>query len=345
MDDSIDKALSHYGISSEEVFSLKELPSGINFVYLVETTRGKFVLKNYKKVKPPYLLDLHKYLVNLIEEGAPIPKIFPNKDGKYLTRVGNLYFDLSEFIEHIDLSDQVTISKEDLVLVGDTLVKLQRILNRKEVAHVLKKVDFEEKTELTLEAIEDFLRDFKKIQNDAKDNSEKHRLMTLKDIILETNPYRRRGSDEFSRFFSQPYVPAHGDYSMVNVLIKPDRSRVYVIDWDGFSLRPLVWDLQAALSLFSLTKLGNAYFIQPSFNKMKLFLDGYLKGSSITKEQILLLPEVAKYNFAIYWLSYTLPAILKGDYRLLSLIPDNKSDALYWLKGFGEYEEFVRGII
>lgn len=344
MNKKLESVLSKYKIGVLDIVSVKELPSGINFVYLIETKTDKLVLKNYKKVKPPYLADLHQCLVKLIENGAPIPPIVKNESKEYLTESNGEYYNLSKYIDHIDISDQVTIGHDDLVLSGKTLASLQKVLEKSDCSSVIKKVDFKDKAQDTLKAIDQFLSQFDAILADAHNENDKHRLTVLKDIILETNTFRTKGIDEFSSFLSQPYVPTHGDFSMVNLLIKPDRKKVFVTDWDGLSLRPQVWDLQAALSLFSLDKLGNAYFMKPNLDKMKSFLEGYLSIANIAKDQVYLLPEVAKYNFAIYWLSYTLPAMIDRDYRLLFLIPDKKEEALYWLNGFGEFDEFVASL-
>ncbi len=341
MNKKLEPILSKYKIKPSDIISIKELPSGINFVYLIKTKTGKFVLKNYKKVKPPYLIDLHECLVKIIENDAPIPPILKNENAEFLTESGDEYYDLSKYIEHVDISDQITINHDDLVLSGKTLARLQDVLGQCDVLSVIKKVDFKQKAETTLQAVDEFLSQFDSIYADAKSEKDKHKLTVLKDIILETNKFRAKGISEFSSFLSQPYVATHGDFSMVNLLIEPDRKNVFVTDWDGLSKRPLVWDLQAALSLFSLDRLGNAYFMKPNLSKMKSFLEGYLSVTNISKDQISLLPEVAKYNFAIYWLSYTLPAMIDRDYRLLFFIPDKKEEALYWFNGFNEYENFI----
>lgn len=344
MNKKLEPILSKYKIQPSDIISIEELPTGINFVYLIKTKTGKFILKNYRKVRPPYLINLHECLVKLIENGALIPPIQKNESIEFLTELGGEYYDLSKYIEHVDISDQVTISQDDLVLSGKTLAQLQKTLERSGLASRIKRVDFKEKLQATLKAIEDFLSEFEAIHADTKSEKDKSKLTVLRNIIIDTNRFRAKGIDAFSNFLSQPYVPTHGDFSMANVLIKQDRSKVFVTDWDGLSLRPLVWDLQAALSLFSLDKLGNAYFLKPNLDKIKTFLKGYLSTANITREQLYLLPEVVRYNFAIYWLSYTLPAMIDRDYRLLFLIPDKKEEALYWLNGFHEYESFIASL-
>lgn len=341
MEPQLEQVLSHYNVLPSAINEIRRLPSGINYVYLIETSKDKLVLKNYKKLKAPYLHTLHNAVVQLAGRGTFVPPILQNNSGSYLTKVEKDYYDLSLYINHIDLSDQLTISSADLHLAGITLARLHQELDALELTQPIKKIDFKQVAENTLTSIEQFFSEFSRVLKNAPNNHDRYRLNNLKAIIEQTSALRSAGVDTFSSFFSQPYVPTHGDYSMLNVLIKPDRTKVFVTDWDECALRPLVWDVQAAISLFSLKQLGNAYFMQPDFDKMRTFLKAYVQINTISREHMLLLPEVAKYNFAVYWLSYTLPALLDRDYRLLSLIPDEVGDALYWLHGFHEYQRFI----
>lgn len=342
MNSDILSVLKNYGFDESDVTDVRELPSGINRVYSVTVNDKKYVLKQYIKTKSPELDQIHAKLVDLMQSGFPIPPIVANKQGEFLTKLQDRNFDLSEFITHIDLSDQVHITDSDLRLVAETFADVQKQLNTPELKQILKPINFEKKVDDTLEAIKVFKATFPEIRNKAG-GADQAKLDILLELVQETDAYRSKGKAEFTGFLDQEFVPTQGDFSMVNVLITDDR-KVYVIDWDGLSLRPLIWDLQAAISLFSLRETGNAYIMEPDYHKAEIFLRSYLAKAQISKEQLLLLPEVVKYNFAIYWLSYTLPAVNEYDFRLLFLIPDVVEKGIYWVDNFDEYTDFINKI-
>lgn len=337
------KVLQEYNLEKDNITSISILPSGINRVYLIEANGKKYVLKNYIKHKSPKLDDIHAFIIFLIKEGLEIPEVFQNAQGKYLTKIDDGNYDLSEYIEHIDLSDQIHISQKHLELAATELAKIHTLINKQEAVVGLEKVDFIKKTSLTIKKIEEFMFLFESIFKVADEESKK-KLFLLKKIIELTQKYRKNGTEDFLHFLDQPLVPTHGDFSMVNVLITTGNN-VKVIDWDNFALRPLVWDLQTALSLFSSKYQGNAYIVEPDYEKLRTFLSAYLKETPLAKEELLLLPEVVKYNFSIYWLSYTIPALLKHDFRLLYLIPAGVEKALYWIKNMNSYKNFLENFV
>lgn len=337
------KVLWEYNLEKDEITRISMLPSGINQVYLIEVSGKKRVLKNYIKLKSPKLDDIHSSIIFLMKEGLKIPKISQNTQGKYLTKINDVNYDLSQYIKHVDLSDQIHISNNHLKLAAIELAKIHKLANKQKIVTRLEKIDFADKTSFTIKKIEEFMLSFESIHKAADEESRK-KLLILKKIIEQTQKFRKNGREQFFQFLDQPFVPTHGDYSMVNILITP-RDGIKVIDWDNLALRPLVWDLQAALSLFSSKYQGNAYFVEPDYEKLFIFLSAYLKENPLPKKDLLLLPEVAKYNFSIYWLSYTIPALLRHDFRLLYLIPAGVEKALYWIKNMNSYKDLLENFV
>jgi Ser/Thr protein kinase RdoA (MazF antagonist) len=328
-----------YNFDLKTIITIKNIPSGINYVYQINTSHGKYILKEYIKLKSPQLDKVHSLLLDLRTEGIKIPTILKNLKDEYLTRFEGRNFDLTSYIEHVDLSDQVNISEKHLKLCATELAKIHTLSNKTKFISNLESVDFKQKAVKAIEDIKKFLKDFDSIIKSAS-NEEAHKLKILKELVDKTETFREQGINEFSKFLNLEYKPTHGDFSMVNNLINSD-DNVFVIDWDNFALRPTIWDLQAAASLFSLNEIGNAYFMAPNITRMQTFIATYLENNKLPKDEILLLPEVLKYNFSIYWLSYTIPAMLKKDFRLLFLIPEELEKGTYWINNFQKYEEFI----
>lgn len=337
---TIYKTLALYGISEQEVNDIKSIPSNVNRVYLVVSGKGKFVLKNYLLNQSPEVDSIHSVVVQLLNSGLSVPQIFKNKKGDYLTKIDGQNWDLSLYIDHIDYSDQVYITDPHLKLVSRELAKIHRFSLRDEFIRKLEPVDFEKMLSETNENITHFLTEYENILKKVE-SGDRGRMITLKNLIQLSKDYRVQGISRFAEFLAQKSVPTHGDYSMVNVLITKD-DNIYTTDWDNLALRPLVWELQASLSLFSLKETGNAYIFEPDLKKLETFLNAYLTENPMKGSEIILLPQVALFNFAVYWLSYTLPELIKGDFRLLQLVPESVNKGLYWLKHYKDYQSFIK---
>lgn len=331
-----------YGIDFSSELVVRPLYSRINNVFLIQNNNKKVVLKEFLKLSSDEIKKQQEIIEDLIKLGIKIPKILKNRNNETFTILNNSSYEITEYIDHVDLSDQLTINQGQLNLAGRTLGEIHKTINIPLVSDKLQKQDFIGIAEKTFKEIIHFKNNFSTISSKATED-EKQKLSLLKEIIGKTDIYRERGLDEFANFFNQPFVPTHGDYSMLNVLVTP-KEELYVIDWDNMKLRPLVWDLQAGMSLFSCRYKGNAYLVEPDQAKLETFLKAYLQKNPLTKDQLLLLPEVAKYNFAIYWLSYTLPAVNKYDFRLLDLIPESIDKALYWPRHYEAYKQFINTV-
>ena len=212
-----------------------------------------------------------------------------------------------------------------------------RSLNKKYKGK-LETIDFEKIALSTIKIIDEFNTSYQKIISHP--DTPKEKLILLKKIIEKTNKYRSQGTKKYSAFFYKNPTLTHGDFSVINVLIT-EEDKVFVVDWDNLAIRPITYELQNALSLFSSKYKGNAYIVEPDFERLKLFLDSYLQVNPLSKRELQLLPLIAEYNFAFYWLSYTIPPILKYDFRFLDLIPEDISKALYWTKNLKKYQDFI----
>ena len=197
LDPIIYEVLERYNISKPDITEIIPQMAGINYVYKVLTNKGIYILKEYRKKKSPQLDQVHALTVCLINQGANIPKIFPNSNQGHLTKVEERNFDLSEFIPHIDLSDQVTISKENLMLAGKTLAAIQKQIDIPDAYKALKKVDFSLKAEETLGNIESFNSQFEVVLNNTREPEEKHKLKVLKEIIADKSIFSKNGISEF----------------------------------------------------------------------------------------------------------------------------------------------------
>lgn len=337
--------LGKYNLVKDEIINIEKLHARSSIVWHIETRKGDFVLKQYTKLQPPYLLQIHPIIVSLPEHGLHMPKILPNNAGEYLTELEGLFFDLSEYVEHPSYADTDgrEFPIEDLKLAARELASLHKLANTSYFNSKLIKQDFLSIAQNTLQEIEKFKTLYGELLKKVS-LEDKEKLELLRTIVEETEVYRKKGVEEFATFLSEEFLPTHGDFSMTNVLINKDR-KVYVVDWNNFKLRPWVWDIQAAISLCCRKFAGNAYIVELDLEKAKVFLEEYLALNPLPLGQLELLSEVVKYNFAIYWLSYTLLAINKADFRHLELVPDSLEKALYWTSHLEDYREFIKGIL
>ncbi len=336
-DSLTNEILGLYSISSD--YKITRLYSRINNVYLVKTKTGEFVLKEYLKLSERKVITLHKIQEILKNKKIFIPEIIPNKRGQKITIISDRIFELSKYINHIDIPQESNINLNLIKLAGKTLGKLHKALKDDEISNLLEPYDFTNVTKQTSSYIEEFKIKLDSIYEVA-DDKRKKQLILLKEIIFKTESFRSNGTEPFNSFLNQQYVPTHGDFSSLNALFTKN-NQVFVIDWDNIKLRPLTWDLQAGISLFCCKYDGNAYIVEPDFKRIKVFLKAYLSENTLPHEQILLLSEVVKYNFAIYWLSYTLPAVLNNKFVLLDLIPSELQHALFWTTHISDYQDLI----
>lgn len=331
---------TNYNIIEKDILGIISIPSYANQVALITIKNSKLIFKLNSIVPKEKIIKIFFILEYLLANHNYLPKLLRNTKSKYFSNSTFGYFSLSEYIPHLNLDNQVAISDKLLSLSANKLAYLHKDLNIPFIKSKLDQINYSNLMEYTDQQIITFLNNFDSIYRISNQQS---KIILIKKFIIETEKLRENFNLYGNFYYGQQFLPTHGDYSMVNIL--PSDTEFKICDWDNLALRPLIWELQSAISLFSMKERGNAFFMEPDYKKIKIFLSSYIKTNPNIKSEIILLPKVTQYNFLYYWLSYTLPALLQNDSRLLTLIPDKLNKMLYWKYNIQNYEDFIKTFI
>lgn len=341
----LSQALQMY-FSSNEITSLSLIPlnSLTNRVWLVKSTRGFFVLKQYCKLSYENIQGVH-YLKSLLHRyPVAVPRVFTNIKGNTITRIKEHLFDLSEFIPHIPLRyPLMNISTSQIQEAARALASIHSI-PLEELAPSMPAEPIGNPDHKIFTLLRQFEKQADALKKSATPN-EKRKIGILKELIDRTvkqrNSIRERGKLSFQ---SQPAALNHGDYSLTNLLPSSEDRKLYVIDWDNAEIRPRVWELQRAMLLICGKGKCNAHIDELDFKRARVFLDEYEGVFPLKCSERNSLPEIAEYIFTHYWLHFTLASILRGDYRILRLVPGNVEQGLWWQNNIERYSEWLQAI-
>jgi len=228
-----------------------------NTVYILETTKGKYVLKIFERAELGYIKFQIKLMNFLNLKKVPVPELIKTKSKKFLLIRNNKRILIQKFVEGKipkKLSGKLIKGIADKMgLMDKHLLKLKlqgKYIWKKNhefkplVCKTIKVKDFEFKEEM-----DKLLKELKKI------NKKKLR----KSVV-------------------------HGDCHSVNLLAKENKLKA-VIDWDDSHEDYLVYDVSAFIThSFFMTPL---YYRSGRFNKkqLKLFLKHYQKHVKLNSEE------------------------------------------------------------
>jgi hypothetical protein len=109
-------------------------------------------------------------------------------------------------------------------------------------------------------------------------------------------------------------------------------------------IRPRIWELHRALLLICGRGKSNANFDELNFRRAKVFFQEYVDRINLVPDEIENIPFVAEYISSLHWLRFTLDSILRKDFRILTRIPDNVDQGLWWQKNLETYKQWIKTI-
>lgn len=334
----IHKLLMNYDFSGY-IERLQVIPASVNQVWTAQIGDEKVLIKKYLALKEAQLLKFHKNIIHLQKLGVPSPKVFANNQGEFLSKLESGYYDVSEFIKH-ETVDEANLSTTIIERGAKAIAGLHKLLKSKGEEFDIDSIDYYSIITTVESLVEEFMDKYEQLASSLSKPTEKQKLDNIRQFLIITQ--KNRNPENFS-FLTNVQQPTHGDVSSINILFTQNKH--FFIDWDYFMNRPVIWDLVASMSLFSMSKYMNGFLVKPDYSKMKLFLNKYLEINRLTSNHLRQLPEVVNYNFAVHWLTYTLPPILRGDFRLLDLATEDLDEMLYWQRHLEEFRQFLNNWI
>lgn len=233
------KILSYYNIGQIVSFDDKT-KSFDESVYFFKTTKGKFVIKFFNKLKIKRLKYQFGLIDYLYSKKLPVIKNILAKNGKDILKFKEKYFVIQGFVN----------GKEDLDMLSDKLIKdislhfakMHKALLKLKLKKVLDKSRYK-KLNFPMDKIYDYVKLFQNYLFGEIDNLSKSRVRISH---------------------------IHGDISNVNFMVKGQKL-VAFIDWDDAHCGYLVYDIAnfIAHNFVKRKKIDE--------NKIKLFMDNYGK--------------------------------------------------------------------
>lgn len=251
-----DEILINYNIGKYKKSKHIDFALG-NTVYILETTKGKYVLKIFERAKLEYINYQIKTMNFLYKKKVSVPSLIKTKNKQFLLIHNGKKILVQKFVEG----------------------KIPKKLTESLLKDMGKKIGQMDKNLLRLKLTERFVwekdHEFKhaeyrvgKIENFDFNEEEKKLLAELEKI----NRKKLRKS------------VVHGDCHSVNLLVKGERITA-IIDWDDVHEDYLIYELSAFIAhTFFITPL---YYRTGNFNKehLRLFLREYQKHIKLNDEE------------------------------------------------------------
>jgi len=338
----ITKALEAYNILDITPNVVTPLNSLANQVWKIES---KYVLRNYLKMTEEGVCQLQNILLYLQRKGIPIPLTMLNSTNKLVTCIDDRVFDLSMYIPHSPMKYPQMNIRQDQIVASARILSQVHLVPIDELPSNISHKEDELVPEIVVEKIGEFESKFGEI-NDLATPWEKQKLNLLLDIIKATSQARQsliqRGG--WKHFAELPQCLTHGDFSLTNLLPSNIDNKLYIIDWENMGIRPRIWELHRALLLICGRGKSNANFDELNFRRAKVFFQEYVDRINLVPDEIENIPFVAEYISSLHWLRFTLDSILRKDFRILTRIPDNVDQGLWWQKNLETYKQWIKTI-
>ncbi len=246
-----EEILSNYNIGKYK--KSKHIPFALgNTVYILETTKGKYVVKIFERAKLDYIKYQIKIMNFLSLKKIPVPGLIKTKNKKFLLIRKDKRILIQKFVEGKipkKLSEKLIKDIADKMgLMNKHLLKLK--LHSKD--HKFNPLEFKGRN------TKDF--DFKEEENKLLKELRKLKRKKLKRSVV------------------------HGDCHSVNLLVKNDKLKA-VIDWDDVHEGYLIYEISTFIvHSFFITPL---YYRSGKFNKnqLRLFLKQYQKHVKLNQEE------------------------------------------------------------
>ncbi|MEK9179688.1 MAG: phosphotransferase [Patescibacteria group bacterium] len=290
--DTLKKVLKEYNLDSN-VFTASELPSFANRVWYVKLAYESVIVKEYFTFTRETLqqLDILFRVLNNVQ--IPVPSLYINKQGGYLTVLEGKYYHVFKYIDHRPLTyTKLNITDSDLEKAGRQLARIH-LLNATDVG--IMRLDFEVLNMEITNLVNGFTTRYKKDAHFSEDKLVREKIDFLFEYLQQTKKIRAKILDD-SRYFSfqnEPSVFTHGDYSLTNLLPDDKTKTLYVIDWDEMQWRPRMFELQRSVGLLCGKGVCNANLDEINERKATIFLQAYSSIYPLTLKHAVQLSEVA----------------------------------------------------
>lgn len=330
----INKVLEFYDLHGN-VISVTSLPSFANEVKVIKLTKQTYILKKYNFDNKNNIFNRDIVLEKLRNNGINIPKILTNKNDEFVTETTDGIFEISEYIPHKSINyRELNITEEELGKAAEELA----LLHNAPVSSNLNSINFQNINSEVIKLINDFMN---------LSGVKLKKINILKKFIEQTSNQREKFLSNFKclSFPDSHKSLIHGDFSLTNLLFSPKVNKPYIVDWDGIKVGPAVFEIQRTIGLLCGNGICNANLDSINEYKLKIFISNYSKIRKITSYNLEELVAIAEYCFLIYWLKFTLQQIIRGDHRILNLVPENLEDLLFWETNIGWYKKLLKSII
>ncbi len=227
-----------------------------NTVYILKTTKGKFILKIYEDSDPKFI-DFQIKIMKLMErERLPSPKLMKTNENKVLLVFNNHRIVIQEFIEGKEPK------KFTNKLIKDIAKKQGKMNN------LLRRIKLQGKYTWGI---------------DYQFNPLKFNVLKYKDFnIIEENKKLRKDLKQIKKQNLRRGI-IHGDFHGVNLLVDKDKLKA-IIDWDDSHEDFIVQEVSNFICSSFINKEGEV-----NYKKVKLYLrtfEEYFKLNSDEKKAI-----------------------------------------------------------
>ncbi len=284
------KIFSHYNLG--RVIVGEEVIWGfINRIYLVETTKGTFVLKQCVGHPTPEEIIFEYNLINYLKErGLPVASILKHSEqeneGICVTFEDKNYI-VSEYLEgsHIMWSE----------IRGERLENVARALAR--YHHAVKSYTYTEPIKYKRQSIDVLIENFKRFDKimEMFANREQESLPVVAKLFMNNYDYLAEQIESIKHalfpvlYNEMDKVIIHGDYHPLNIKFKNnDISGIF--DWDAIGEDIKIYDIVICLvKMQAFAKKGGSAINEDLLHK---FITAYQEENQLSKDEILAIPDI-----------------------------------------------------
>lgn len=314
-----------------------EIPGRAHQTWKIESTKGTYILKQYKNTDLESLQKSIELLERLRAHGIPIPTFRINSLGSPITHHEEKLYVLTSCINHVPLLAPAVgpqVLKQAASILG-----LLHALHLHIYQDLLEKIDFTKTTKVVTELIAQFREKYSLLINSHPEEFES--LGRLASTMNATESLRHQYNiPQFTGLWGS----IHGDYTPDNVLIERNSNTLFIIDWDNAKIAPRAFEIHKAIGAFCGLAPLNAYLVPIDWEKAEIFLRAYHAINPLTEDVINEIVTSAAYGCSTYWLRFTLLQTLAEDFRMLDLLPKKVEDCLFWKNNLEKYRQLLHSV-
>ena len=227
-----------------EVFSIKkdELGSGEN--YIIEAESGKYFAKLFRAGDTFNFPEQEIETVNFLrKKGVPVVEFLANKNGEYLTKIGNTRGHLQRFIQGRTYTNNTlpqNVLMESAIILGNIHTYLYPQTDKNDTCFLKK-----------IANVQRNLKDFEAIFQELKNKNDDVSKTLMSDV-----EYRIKLLDKYCKvdleniFKDFTFGTTHGDYNCRQFLINDGKISA-VLDFSMASNKPYIWEVVRSYTIGS----------------------------------------------------------------------------------------------